>query len=384
MENRVTICAEIDWVFEGCQLFEGLLADRTLEEFKEALFVKYGLDTEYSRKCISLLEQIQADAKETFADAAEQIERYFKEFLPDTPLIDFILCRDTDIERSCATAEGLAAHYNALTAQQRDAFFYKEMVRDTEPEEFREVIGCEKEGIVVSEAERMRRILREIRKLDLTLEKKAVLEDAYLNRDACFREITALLERAITFLQGYEAQMRALCEPWEKYWTKIAEEQRLEDVMQHFNVKCEDVEKGVYLCPSVLQCASLYITIDGGVIPREKRLLPSWQIGVLLNEDFGPRSEMQEQYQAEWLLKSLKALSDKSKYDILLFVKEKPSYGSEIAKQFSLTTATVSHHMNKLLGLGLISVEQRDGKVYYQTDREAMRKLFDACKEIFC
>lgn len=93
---------------------------------------------------------------------------------------------------------------------------------------------------------------------------------------------------------------------------------------------------------------------------------------------------MQEEYQTEWLLKSLKALSDKSKYDILLYIKEKPSYGSEIAKQFSLTTATVSHHMNKLLGLGLISVEQRDGKVYYQTNREEMRKLFDACKNIFC
>lgn len=384
MENKVTICAEIDWVFEGCQLFEGLLLERTLDEFKEAVFVKYGLNTEYSRKCISLLEQIQAGAREAFADAAEQIERYFKEFLPDTPLIDFILCRDTDPERSCATVKGLTAHYDALTAQQRDAFFYKEMVQDTEPEEFRAVIGCEKEGIVVSEAERMRGILREIRKLDLPLEKKALLEDIYLNRDACFREITALLERAITFLQGYEAQMRALCELWEKYWTKIVEERRLEEAMNHFNVKCEDVEKGVYLCPSVLQCASLYITIDSGLIPREKRLLPAWQIGLLLNEDFGPRSEMQEEYQAEWLLKSLKALSDKSKYDILLFVKEKPSYGSEIAKQFSLTTATVSHHMNKLLRLGLISVEQRDGKVYYQTNREEIRKLFDACKDIFC
>lgn len=384
MENRVTICAEIDWVFEGCQLFRGLLLERTLDEFKEAVFVKYGLDTEYSRKCLLLLEQIQAGAKEVFADDMQQIEYYFKEFFSDAPLVDFILCRDTDAERSCVTVEGLTAHYDALTAQQRDAFFYKEMALGAEPEAFREVIGCEKEGIVVSEAERMRRILREIRKLDLSLEKKAALEDVYLNRDACFQEIAALLARAVAFLHGYEAQMRALCEPWREYWTKVVEERRLEEVMQRFNVKCEEVEKGAYLCPSVLQCASLYITIDGGVIPRGKRLPTAWQIGLLLNEDFGPRSEMQEEYQTEWLLKSLKALSDKSKYDILLYIKEKPSYGSEIAKQFSLTTATVSHHMNKLLGLGLISVEQRDGKVYYQTNREEMQKLFEACKGIFC
>lgn len=382
MENKVTICAEIDWVFEGCQLFEGLLSDRTLEEFKEAVFVKYGLNTEYSRKCILLLEQMEADARETFADEAEQIGRYFREFLPDTPLVDFILCCDTDKERSCVTVERLTAHYDALTAQQRDAFFYKEMVRDIEPEEFRKVIGCEKEGIVVSEVERMRRILCEIRKLDLSLEKKVLLEDVYLNRDACFKEITALLERAVTFLQGYEPQMRALCEPWEKYWTKIVEEQHFEEIMQHFNVKFEDMERGVYLCPSIIQCATLRISIDGGVIPREKKLLPAWQIGLLLNEDFGPSSEMKEEYQTEWLLKSLKAISDQSKYDILLYIKEKPSYGSEIAKQFSLTTATVSHHMNRLLGLGLISVEQRNGKVYYQTNRAEMRKLFDACKEI--
>lgn len=384
MENRVTICAEIDYTFEGYQLFRGLLLERTLEEFKEAVLVKYGMDSEYNRAFFPLLEQIEADAVETFADEMDQVKKYFQDFLPETPLADFVMCREVDAENSCATVMGLKKHYEELSALEKDAFFYKEMVRDMEPDFFWKVIGCEERGIMVSEAERMRNIFREIRSLDISLEMKAQLEEIYLNRESCFEEITDMLERSVSVIKKYEDQIQKFCKTWEAYWTKIVRGKRLEAVMERFNVKLDRGQEELYMLPSVIQCAAIFLTIDGGLIPRKKPLIPSWQIGLLITEDFGPGKEMQEEFEAEELQKSLKALSDKSKYDILLYVKERPAYGSEIAQHFSLTTATVSHHMNRLLGLGLISVEQKEGRVYYKTDKEAMQKLFDACKTIFC
>ncbi|MDO4542224.1 MAG: winged helix-turn-helix domain-containing protein [Bacillota bacterium] len=73
----------------------------------------------------------------------------------------------------------------------------------------------------------------------------------------------------------------------------------------------------------------------------------------------------------ENLLVVLKAMSDKSKFEILSSLKENPKYNLEIARDVGLTAATTSHHMNTLLSCGLVTVEKRDGRVYYQlVDKE--------------
>jgi len=74
----------------------------------------------------------------------------------------------------------------------------------------------------------------------------------------------------------------------------------------------------------------------------------------------------EEQCQSkEVLLQKLKALSDSSKLEILLALKDRPMYNLEIAKQLGLSAATMSHHMNVLLYCGFVTVEKKDGKVYY-------------------
>ena len=44
----------------------------------------------------------------------------------------------------------------------------------------------------------------------------------------------------------------------------------------------------------------------------------------------------------------LKMLSDPTKLAILAILKKEPTYQSDLAKRLSLTTATISHHMNQL------------------------------------
>ena len=66
-----------------------------------------------------------------------------------------------------------------------------------------------------------------------------------------------------------------------------------------------------------------------------------------------------------------------------MFIKDKPAYGSEIARHFSLTNATVSHHMNRLFEYRLVQVELQDGKLYYQARKEYLQELFERAGKLF-
>ncbi|MNJ65876.1 Bacterial regulatory protein, arsR family [compost metagenome] len=56
-------------------------------------------------------------------------------------------------------------------------------------------------------------------------------------------------------------------------------------------------------------------------------------------------------------------------------LKEKPKYNLEIAEQLGLTAATTSHHMNVLLACKLVSIDKKNGKVYYHVDQEQLRQF---------
>jgi len=75
------------------------------------------------------------------------------------------------------------------------------------------------------------------------------------------------------------------------------------------------------------------------------------------------------------LIPKLKALSDSSKFDILVLLKSSPKYNMELAEQLGLTAATTSHHMSVLLAHGFVSVEKRDGRVYYMLLKDTIEDI---------
>ncbi len=84
----------------------------------------------------------------------------------------------------------------------------------------------------------------------------------------------------------------------------------------------------------------------------------------------------------EELLSKLKALSDSSKLEIILSLKEKPMYNLEIAKKLGLTAATMSHHMNVLLYCGFVNIEKKEGKVYYSLQEESFKTFINELEKI--
>jgi len=85
----------------------------------------------------------------------------------------------------------------------------------------------------------------------------------------------------------------------------------------------------------------------------------------------------------EKIISTLKALGDKSKFDILKSIKDTQMYGVEIAKKLNITTATVSHHMSNLYNLSLINYVADNNKMNYMLNKEAIEELINALENLF-
>lgn len=82
------------------------------------------------------------------------------------------------------------------------------------------------------------------------------------------------------------------------------------------------------------------------------------------------------------LLTRLKALSDRSKLDILGYLKTSSKYNLELAQSMNLSPSTMSHHMNVLFACDLVGIEKRDGRVYYFAKKEAVQECLQEMENL--
>lgn len=90
----------------------------------------------------------------------------------------------------------------------------------------------------------------------------------------------------------------------------------------------------------------------------------------------------EEQMTREELMICAKCLSEKSKLEILLCLKDQSRYNLEIAELVGLTAATVSHHMMVLLSSGFVRLEKRDGKVYYRLQENGVTRYLQEVRKL--
>lgn len=94
----------------------------------------------------------------------------------------------------------------------------------------------------------------------------------------------------------------------------------------------------------------------------------------LFYDKFLTGNDIHSNYKNDLLVKT-KALSDKSKLDILLSLRERPMYSLELAEAMSLSPSTTSHHMNLLVTSGLVTIKKHGGKSYYHINEEGIQRL---------
>lgn len=72
----------------------------------------------------------------------------------------------------------------------------------------------------------------------------------------------------------------------------------------------------------------------------------------------------------------LKFLSDGKRYKMVQMLAQKKWYANELAKEFGITPATMSYHINKMFALGLISFESgAQNKMYLELDKKRLNQL---------
>lgn len=81
---------------------------------------------------------------------------------------------------------------------------------------------------------------------------------------------------------------------------------------------------------------------------------------------------------------ALKMLSDKTRYQILVLLKERKSMnGIEIAEQMKLAPSTVSHHMTQLKNSGLVHEEPAGNTKYYSINTHCMKNCIETLEKTF-
>ena len=383
--KKVTLYSQVDYLFEALQMLfwlaENKTGSNTFEEFKKTVLQKNSEDSEHVRNCIALDEKIWSRMTKHYGNRMEQVKELFGEIENQIIPADLVLCSDYLMPADLSgteSVEELRSEYERLTAEEKDICFFTKLTRNVEQENPGQDMSS------ISDAERVCNIFSYIQSMEVAQGSKLRIQEVYLKRDICFQQAVKMIEETVGILRKYEEEMQQLAAEWGDYWRKIIDAgeffNKIEGILE---VNDSFMQNGFCVMPSFVQSAALWLNVDHHPVPAKKKYMSTCRVGILYTEQFSLSSILKEEPGMDEMLPVWKALGDKSKMDILLFIKDKPAYGSEIAKKFSLTTATVSHHMNKLLQLRLVQADLRDGKVYYQTRKEMLQGLFEKSKELF-
>ncbi|MDD5904832.1 MAG: metalloregulator ArsR/SmtB family transcription factor [Clostridium sp.] len=75
-------------------------------------------------------------------------------------------------------------------------------------------------------------------------------------------------------------------------------------------------------------------------------------------------------------------LGEQTRFNIMVDIAKNPTYGREIANRLGLAPCTVSHHLNLLMGCGLIVSDVAGKKAYYSINREKLDWFFEAFRRL--
>ncbi len=227
-------------------------------------------------------------------------------------------------------------------------------------------------------------ITRYILKMELPETLICRLEDLYFNRESHIERVCMVLNSAVDFIGSYKNELLPLIEDFYNYWGQVQGDRSSYDFLtEDFRVlaQMEDSGYDFLLIPNmrIAEISAAFPSADDS--PGDRIIL---NLGFL----FGDKLSQNIMYEVSspdfpnlTLANVLKLLSDKTRFEIMRYIKTRPAYGSEIAEYMGITTATVSHHMGLLLEANLISLEQKDGKIYYHINKETLNQYINTCEK---
>ena len=331
---------------------------------------------------LNLLMRMTEDFKAEYKNELDQISFYFsktQDGKQHEELAWLVLLISTDELLTFKSAKDLKDFLTELPTDEYNRRFFN-VLQDYDNTVLK---GAAKNGDLTSpETLDAVAITRYILKMDLPDALLYRLEEIYFNREAHIEKLCFIINEAVSFMNKYRDELEPVINGFYDYWGRMQGDRSFyqfvtEDIS--FLSGMEEYKGGYMLVPS-LHFAEFSMSIPADSDKRKAVLCISLMYGETLsvNAMFGTASP---KLSTERAINALKLLSDKSRFEIMRYIHSHNAYGNEIAEHLGLTTATVSHHMSALLEANLISLEQKNGKIYYHINKDTLSQYINFYEE---
>ena len=331
---------------------------------------------------LNLLMRMTEDFKAEYKNELDQISFYFsktQDGKQHEELAWLVLLISTDELLTFKSAKDLKDFLTELPTDEYNRRFFN-VLQDYDNTVLK---GAAKNGDLTStETLDAVAITRYILKMDLPDALLYRLEEIYFNREAHIEKLCFIINEAVSFMNKYRDELESVINGFYDYWGRMQGDRSFyqfvtEDIS--FLSGMEEYKGGYMLVPS-LHFAEFSMSIPADSDKRKAVLCISLMYGDTLsvNAMFGTTSP---KLSTERAINALKLLSDKSRFEIMRYIHSHNAYGNEIAEHLGLTTATVSHHMSALLEANLISLEQKNGKIYYHINKDTLSQYINFYEE---
>ena len=205
-----------------------------------------------------------------------------------------------------------------------------------------------------------------IRALEIPSDSKLVLLDVFHRRDSYLDEAAFYLAPVLDALSRQREELEAIARSFgdvvnapdpESYLCQTSSLSLSSNTVYHIRPFIFGLDTNLSVNPG-LQLGQGEVLLYSGVMRR-----------FLLDQLFRLEDEASEIFNA------IKVLGDRTRFDIMCFLRDHPAYGQELSNHFGLARNTIHHHMSKLSNVGLISCTVDGNRVYYSVDKAAVDHL---------
>lgn len=370
----ITVVKEPPWLLEGFSLLKNLAEGTKLQELTESNEKKYQLHCSSWDFVKEFYIELEENASTFFEENKEDIQYYFSCFEDTKGCLAELL-----YNRSIVNPEETLENYRKKT----EGFSFEESIRifGANLTEFGNCVFEENSVPITSSLEISQLILQ----MPITAEGKWNIQELFLNQEEHTLKVLILIETAVTVLKKSMKKINFLCEEFYRYWNNFLEHTDFTIYLKENlgidlqNYLHDDFPNG-QMRPFLIQQTDVACLRIGEDSSDSFFFL----IGILFNEIFMPHT-MKADQNPDVIFQALRCLSDKSKFDILTYIKKDWAYGSQIAKHMNLSTATISHHMSILLEHGLVEIKTKkdENRIYYHQNQKKLKEVLGYYETLF-
>ena len=229
--------------------------------------------------------------------------------------------------------------------------------------------------------------LRVVLEAKLSDNNKQLLMEGLINREKHLEKCLLLVEKAINLLGKFQEELKVHYKWFTDYWTDKFQGRM---PWEYFTSQSQTLSAlndnpfGVLISFEFFKPFIKGFSVSMDKETGEFDSPFASPIGVMFCHEcplvFADSSESTN-YSTEFWLNTIKQMSDKNRFEILSYIKDRPSFGNELASLLKLTTATVSHHTSQLNSAELINFSQEGARIYYSSNKDTIRNCIQNIKD---